>query len=391
MVSDNEIARIFQIPIRMVQKWKNSNDYRYLIYNYLKLTNKDEIEAFFNYLLTPRNIDSANLAPLYFIYKKDFIKKISADIRSILRIATKKVLYETNLDWIHRYISTRDEYIDKNKIDEPVSFKPLSEILNNIKAVSIYSLFLIDDNNDLLYIELCNKIQEKDSLKKKINEIKKALKEGYSLKHMLYITNEKELPFYLRSMHSIFEDVEFWNAYMGTVAKKVFNAKKIIFVPNDLKIPKLTSKKSDSILEKIENELINKIIEIYESYPYSYEFDRENGIYKSARNFCEMIFYFSKDIDKSDSGIDINSIYTQLFLEDIRVQIRKLLDKVLQKQFNSYEKEVCEKKLNDATAQLHKIFAKHFLDMNVLVAEYWFDNLDVIKRRFEEYLEGRSY
>ena len=390
IVSDNEIARIFQIPIRMVQKWKTSNDYRYLIYNYLKLTNKNEIDTFFNYLFTPRNIDSTNLTPLYFIYKKDFMKKISTDARSILRNSTKKEdLYETRLSWLSRYISTREEYIAESKLEDSISYKPLSEILKSVKVASAYSLFLVDDKNHILYIELCNKIQEKDPLKKKIDEIKKSLKDGYTLKQMLYITNEKELPHYLRCVNAKFEDVEFWNVYMERVAQKIFNAKKIIFVPGDLKIPKLTSTKSDSILEKIENELVYKIVDIYESYPYSYEFDKENGIYKSAKSFCEMVFDFSKKIDNSDNGIDMNSIYTQLFLEDIRVQIRKLLESLFQREFISYEKKDYEKKLNEATAQLHKIFAKHFLDMNALTAEYWFDNLYLIKNRFYEYLGER--
>jgi len=382
MVSDTEISRIFQIPSRMIQKWKHSNDYKYLIYNYLKLTNKDEIDGFFNYLLTPNKFDSANLAPLHFIYKKDFMKKISTNMREILKLSANK---KVGLDWSIDYISISDKY--KKDLEESLPIKPLNEILNSTKTASTYSLFLVDDKKGVVYVELCNKVQEKDPLKKKINGIKKSLKDGYTLKHMLFITNEEDLPLYIRQMGYTFEGVGFWNAYMDNIAKRIFKAKKVIFVPNELKIPKLASKNS-AILENLEKELTDKIIDIYEDFTDSYEDRKTYHFRDNAKLFCELIFDFSKNIKRDRNSIEIGELHTQLFLNDIRVKIQDLANSLLKSQsITSFED---DKKLDEMTANLHKRFVKHFLDMNALSVECWFENLDAIEKGFYEYLKHRK-
>ncbi|WOE68898.1 hypothetical protein RZR97_07190 [Hydrogenimonas thermophila] len=46
-----------------------------------------------------------------------------------------------------------------------------------------------------------------------------------------------------------------------------------------------------------------------------------------------------------------------------------------------------DKRLYKTAAKLYKIFSKHFLNMNALSLEYWFENLDDIENGFYGYLE----
>ena len=95
MIKDTKISEIFQIPSRMLQRWKNSNDYRFLIYTYLHNSDAAEVEAFFKYLASKKvsssnNVDKEKPA-LKFLYKKDFISLLREHIKEYLAIDNLKV------------------------------------------------------------------------------------------------------------------------------------------------------------------------------------------------------------------------------------------------------------------------------------------------------------
>ncbi|WP_456322335.1 hypothetical protein [Hydrogenimonas sp.] len=401
MVSDNEIARIFQIPVRMMQKWKNSNDYRYLIYKYLKLADRNEIAAFFNNLSTSRNRESPHLIPLYFIYKKDFMLKISRETRKIVSLATRKGGHHIHGNhlflWAEKYISAGSS--DKESFGNigggsASSRIPLSKIVDNADAIAPYSIFSIDEDKNVLYIELCGKIQEKAPLKKKVVNLKASLKEKYTLKHMLFITNEKELPRFLRVMNGEYEGVKFWNVPMERAAKNIFNAKKIIFVPNNLEIPKPI--KMESLADKIETSLLNQMTEIYENYPYAYEMNEQDGTYKDAKFFCKTIFEFSKKIKKKsgDLYVDIDDLHIKLFSKDVRKEMEQLLEFALHEQYGADgDDDGWKKNFDYAAAHLHRIFAGFFLKMDAVTTEYWFENFETVEEKFDAYLkrEAKKY
>jgi len=244
MISDQKITKIFQIPPRMLQRWKNSNDYRYLIYTFLNHNDEYEVEAFFNYLSSKNIVDNiegdkrgykSNISfnkNIDFIYKKDFMTKL-----------------KENIDYLNRYekpyevIESRDI---ATLLKESDTLKdPFRKLNNKDQALDIeligFTFFAKDNNNNILYVELSNRIVESKPLKKKITQIKESLKDEYRLEKMIFVTNESEVPKFIRVENNTIDDVIIDNINIDIFSQEQLSTYKTIFVPPGLEIPKIDS------------------------------------------------------------------------------------------------------------------------------------------------------
>ncbi len=214
MIKDTKISEIFQIPSRMLQRWKNSNDYRFLIYTYLHNSDAAEVEAFFKYLASKKvsssnNVDKEKPA-LKFLYKKDFISLLREHIKEYLAIDNLKV------------------YIKK----EYASIL----IQNDSLEIGGYSLLVKTPKQSVIYVELASRVLEHKPLLSRIANIKSHLKANLTLRKIIFITNEKKLPAYLREKNAV-EGVAIENINIDAFASRYLGANKIIFVPSTMKIP----------------------------------------------------------------------------------------------------------------------------------------------------------
>ncbi len=217
MIKDTKISEIFQIPTRMLQRWKNSNDYRFLIYNYLHNSDTTEVEAFFKYLASKKagNYDDSNeeKLALKFLYKKDFISLVQKHIKQYLKQDDIKV------------------YAEKNH----------GSLLEESDALEIggSSLLIKVPKSTVVYVEIGSRVLEHKPLQARIGSIKSHLKDDLFLKKMLFITNEKKLPAYLRESNMV-AGVIIENINIDTFSSNYLGINKIIFVPSTMKIPNIS-------------------------------------------------------------------------------------------------------------------------------------------------------
>ncbi len=217
MIKDTKISEIFQIPTRMLQRWKNSNDYRFLIYTYLHNSDTAEVEAFFKYLASKKagNYDDSDeeVLALKFLYKKDFISLVQKHINQYLKQDDIKVYSEKNLG-------------------------SLLEQSNSLE-IGGSSLLIKVPKSSVVYVEIGSRVLEQKPLLARIDSIKSHLKDDLFLKKMLFITNEKKLPGYLRESNMV-DGVIIENINIDTFSGKYLGINKIIFVPSTMKIPNIS-------------------------------------------------------------------------------------------------------------------------------------------------------
>ncbi len=198
----------------MLQRWKNSNDYRYLIYTYLQNSHSAEVESFFKYLTSQKVVDFENnmdeKKAMQFMHKKDFLVQ-----------AQEKIGRYINAESSHIY----DQSSTKSLFNEGSSFELTSS-----------SFFVSANNRNLTYVELSNRVLESKPLLKKIDQISASLKSGLVLKEIIFITNEKQLPVFLRD-DAVIHDVFVKNVNVDDFSSKVLGIGKVIFVPSGLKTP----------------------------------------------------------------------------------------------------------------------------------------------------------
>jgi len=217
MIKDTKISEIFQIPPKMLQRWKNANDYRYLVYTYLHNSDAGEVEAFFRYLTTKKvgSYDDSNQKrlALKFLHKKDFILLVQKNIGKYLKQPSIKVYSERDYDSI---------FTQKDML--------------NIGESS----FMVKESGDkMTYVEIGSRVLEAKPLQERMSSIKKYLKSGLILKKILFISNEKQEPVYLRD-NNIVEDVKIKNLNIDAFSKEYLEINKVIFVPSTMKVPSIS-------------------------------------------------------------------------------------------------------------------------------------------------------
>ncbi len=215
MIKDTKISEIFQVPRRMLQRWKNSNDYRYLIYTYLHSCNEDEVEAFFKFLTLKKAVnygDEDYKQAIKFFYKKDFLIQIEKPIGDYLKEKEEEV---------HIYNPDKIKFL----FNEEHTFDMGSS-----------SFFVKPNFTDVVYVELSNRVLEAKPLLKKIEQINSSLKVSLVLKKMIFITTEKQLPAFLRDK-KVFNEVIVENINIDDFSSKFLGVSKVIFVPPGMKLP----------------------------------------------------------------------------------------------------------------------------------------------------------
>jgi hypothetical protein len=215
MIKDTKISEIFQIPPKMLQRWKNANDYRYLIYTYLHNSDTIEVESFFRYLATKKagSYDNNKEMPaLKFLYKKEFVLLVQKHI---------------------------GEYLGQKDI-EVFPEKKYATIFTQKDTLNIgESSFMVKEGKSkMTYVEIGSRVLESKPLRERLSSIQTHLKERLYLKKMLFISNEKQLPVYLRS-DNVVKNVRIDNISIDAFANEYLGVNKIIFVPSTMKIPSI--------------------------------------------------------------------------------------------------------------------------------------------------------
>ncbi len=230
-MKDVELSRAFLIPERMLNRWKNSNDYRYLIYSFLEKSNERAIESFFTFQYNSDDNNSPSDKNISFYTKNEFIAELK--------------------DHPEYLMDKGYEIIDNDGIDSIVKEKDNKKPNGDLPAYTFFAKI----DKDLTYIELSNRIPDKNALIKKIKDITNIIHNNFKLKKMIFITTEEDLPKYIRN-NSLIEDVFIENVKIDDLSKDKMQTIKIIFLPDskkDFKHPyiKKTEKQTDDILEKI--------------------------------------------------------------------------------------------------------------------------------------------
>jgi len=213
-MTDTELSETFLIPERMLNRWKNANDYRYLIYEFLEKSNKSAIEGFFNFQYSQTN-------DIVFRSKNDFVSELEKGLPGLTE---------------EKYTPIKQEDLNmviKEKPDPKDQNKKILEL-----QLPIYTFIGKKDQN-LVYVELCNRIPDEKALGKKIDTIQKSTNDELTLKQMIFITTENDLPKFIRDKpcadmddfaQYCINDVIIKNVKIDEFVKDRMQAKKIIFI-----------------------------------------------------------------------------------------------------------------------------------------------------------------
>jgi len=188
-MKDTDISDIFKISPFMLQRWKNSHDYRYLIYEFLSSRSKDmQLEPFMEELKEKEQLlfmDSVE-------FKKLLERRVDAlpNGRDLMLVDPTDIFNNENV--------YKNKTIAKNK------------------------------NNEVVVIESLNRFPDQKKLLSEIKKLKKALKNGLRLKGMSFITNNALPPRYVRDQDMFVDDIEIEFINFHDFTKRV-TGKKVIF------------------------------------------------------------------------------------------------------------------------------------------------------------------
>ncbi len=201
-VTDTTIAQSFMISPRMLQRWKHSNDYRYLIYMYLKKDSKAQFDQF----LTDIQEEDNYKKDIKFMRKKDFLNDlIENEIEQFgLQRDTDEWKYDVEL--ANRL---------RTKIGGQYSFKLLNKGSKTIR-----------------YYELSSRFPSEKEIKNK-GKLLRTLEPSYSIDSMNFITYEDRPSIYIDDEEG---QVPFsaHNIYIDEYASRYLQSRKIIFIPPEL-------------------------------------------------------------------------------------------------------------------------------------------------------------
>ncbi|WP_434581523.1 hypothetical protein MLC52_05225 [Sulfurimonas sp. NW15] len=236
-MNDSNLSKKFLVAQQVIETWKISNDYKYLMYSFLKRMYDEDIDYFFHNMLQP-SLGAARL-PVRFMHKKEFLSSLSSQL---LEFVTNGVAQQ----W-----------------KKSTSITPVDEdVQKHIESGSTHAYFYeISNTNELICVDIGVKIQDKNALSKKFAKIKESLQKNedtkkYTLSDMIYLISDSIIPSYLKKEPTI-EDVTIWAASIGIVGRGMYDADKIIFIPNGMELQEIHKLNA---IEKIVGEKYDAIV-----------------------------------------------------------------------------------------------------------------------------------
>jgi len=297
MLKKEDIVHLFKVQKRMLQRWQDANDYRYMIFAYLMESDREAIEKFFN--------EKYENDMIRYEHKSNFMDQVKEHL-------SEEIEKEyTILSIMNEEIFQIPEKKDQKQSD-----------------LYFFAMEKIESNNELekniYYVELCNRIVDTKALHIKIKQLKNHLLDGYKLSEMIFLTAEKSEPKYIQMNQCVDKDagycidnVRIRNINIDKFSQDHLSIHKMVFIPESMDIEKVQN--NDSYDYQCSNkELFEKKQEDFQNHTDSLsKTTSSNSIPSSSERDAE-----DKNIEVSTpDSIDVNK-YS-------RAEIDKLIDKLI--------------------------------------------------------------
>lgn len=228
MVTDKFLSQTFQIPTKMLQRWKNSSDYRYLIYSCLKNGKYKNEEDFIEMI-------QATSHHVTFLYKYEFLSQAKNKRDMILG---------------HGWFEPHFQKITSSS--PSYESKEITKFFHPSKSQYYFSL--VNDQGDLAYFEISKRIPDTKTLTQKVQEIKKVIEGRYTLKRMYFFIEEKTKNDKEQREPEL-QDLIIEGINLNDFAKEYLKTNKVIFVPPRMRKPEDTANNKMNSQVTVPNEL----------------------------------------------------------------------------------------------------------------------------------------
>lgn len=196
VMNDSDISTFLKIPPLMVNRWKRSHDYRFILYHFLRHKDASHTRSIIDVMVDEMRIE--------FMTKQAFEEHLA-----------------NHLGYFH-YMQLLNSPIRRMTDEDIKKGCPGLKLCKRCNLIATRS----DNPHDVYAVLYPNRFPESKKLTSEIREIKEALPEGCALKGIIYITNDKMPPAYIQKKSMQMDGTELFHVNfdkfnIDTIKKKV--------------------------------------------------------------------------------------------------------------------------------------------------------------------------